>query len=56
MDRRFGKFGINANLGTAIIDNQYETYTIGGEPFAISKSVHFKEYRYHNTASRKQIP
>lgn len=30
MDRRFGKFGINANLGTAIIDNQYETYTIGG--------------------------
>ncbi|MDE5493478.1 SusC/RagA family TonB-linked outer membrane protein [Elizabethkingia meningoseptica] len=30
LDRRFGKFGINANLGTAIIDNQYETYTVGG--------------------------
>lgn len=30
MDRRFGKFGINANLGTAITDNQYETFTITG--------------------------
>ncbi|WP_244893060.1 SusC/RagA family TonB-linked outer membrane protein [Elizabethkingia ursingii] len=30
MDRRFGKFGINANLGTAITDNQYETFTVGG--------------------------
>ncbi|OPB84459.1 SusC/RagA family TonB-linked outer membrane protein [Elizabethkingia miricola] len=30
LDRRFGKFGINANLGTSINDNQYETFTIGG--------------------------
>lgn len=30
LDRRFGKFGINANVGTAITDNQYEVYSIGG--------------------------
>ncbi|PUB26383.1 TonB-linked SusC/RagA family outer membrane protein [Elizabethkingia sp. YR214] len=30
MDRRFGKFGINANVGAAITDNQYETFTVGG--------------------------
>ncbi len=30
MDRRFGKFGINANVGIAITDNQYETFTVGG--------------------------
>lgn len=31
MDRHFGKFGINANIGAAITDNQYETFTVGGD-------------------------